>query len=388
MSQPPVSHLKSPLDPGTVAPTVSARVAFLSLSVVFGFPSAVAALVVSVPATLSALWSLVQGEVAAGAILVWSVTLWTGAFAWVRLSWAWCSGGQRGLSATDTRWWIALAIGALACSLVPVAMGRITEIVWGAWLLLMGPPMLICAMKLAWLRWGWWGTTPHSSEADLPASGPDMPQLAGVQHEESPAPSASPMIPPEGRSPVQNGVECVSDRSADPIVPLRAAAPLPDSESRRLPPVKSSSQQIWFALNCCLIGLPLTLVSLACVVYVLFVSAHGGDVGGVILAFLIWFAAVGASALALVRLSWRWLFRHEPMGDASPYSWRLLQATLLAQLVAWFVMLHVGADIGFDSRSLPLVLILLIPGVPLAGGAAHLAWVRRREVTEGRAARS
>ncbi|WP_312239133.1 hypothetical protein [Stenotrophomonas sp.] len=148
-------------------------------------------------------------------------------------------------------------------------------------------------------------------------------------------------------------------------------------------PARAGSQQVWFILHGLLVAPLLLLAALCGFLMVLFVMAHGRSsaIQEVIVVFVVWSVAVGVSALGLLRLGRAWVCHDRPLSHGDPGGWRFLLATLLAQFLLWGAIVHIG--IGFGHGLFPGVLFL-IPSVPAGGCAAHLAWLRHRDIAGNR----
>jgi hypothetical protein len=137
-----------------------------------------------------------------------------------------------------------------------------------------------------------------------------------------------------------------------------------------------SRYQIGSAVHLLAVGLPLMVVSLACFLVIVPLAVFEGGVSlvGLRRGFLAWYGTVLAGAAAMARLGWDWLVRRRPLRQGSARAWWFLLAALLVQPVTWWAMLRFGS--GLESSQYGRY---LWAGTPLAGCAAHLAWLRWRE---------
>lgn len=121
--------------------------------------------------------------------------------------------------------------------------------------------------------------------------------------------------------------------------------PVPSQSSPSL-----SRYQIGSAVHLLAVGLPLMVVSLACFLVIVPLAVFEGGVSlvGLRRGFLAWYGTVLAGAAAMARLGWDWLVRRRPLRQASA-----LESSQYGRYL-W-------------------------AGTPLAGCAAHLAWLRWRE---------
>lgn len=111
-----------------------------------------------------------------------------------------------------------------------------------------------------------------------------------------------------------------------------------------------SRYQIGSAVHLLAVGLPLMVVSLACFLVIVPLAVFEGGVSlvGLRRGFLAWYGTVLAGAAAMARLGWDWWVRRRPLRQGSALESRQYGRYLWA-------------------------------GTPLAGCAAHLAWLRWRE---------
>ncbi|HGK7304899.1 MULTISPECIES: hypothetical protein [Stenotrophomonas] len=88
-------------------------------------------------------------------LVCWGVSGALGIVAWVRIGADFLLQGRSGLQAMGRVWWGLLLLGAFA-AIPAVVLGVVvglTERAQGFALLLYGPPLLLPAAHLAWLRW-------------------------------------------------------------------------------------------------------------------------------------------------------------------------------------------------------------------------------------------
>lgn len=88
-------------------------------------------------------------------LVCWGVGGTLGIVAWLRIGADFVLLGRSGLQAIGRVWWGLLLLGALAAipaAVLGLAVG-LTERAQGFALLLFGPPLLLPAAHLAWLRW-------------------------------------------------------------------------------------------------------------------------------------------------------------------------------------------------------------------------------------------
>jgi len=126
----------------------------LSLALLFGLPGLLLGGTVALVGVYSGLMQ--ETRLLSRLLLVcWGAAGALGIVTWLHIGASFLLQGRPGLQAVGRLWWSLLALGALAA--VPAAvLGLVvglTERMEGFGLLLFGPPLLLPAAHLAWLRW-------------------------------------------------------------------------------------------------------------------------------------------------------------------------------------------------------------------------------------------
>ncbi|WP_367381353.1 hypothetical protein [Stenotrophomonas cyclobalanopsidis] len=126
----------------------------LALALLFGLPGLLLGGTVALVGVYSGLMQ--ETRLLSRLLLVcWGVSGALGIVAWVRIGADFLLQGRSGLQAMGRLWWGLLLLGILAA--IPAAvLGMVvglTERAEGLGLLLFGPPLLLPAAHLAWLRW-------------------------------------------------------------------------------------------------------------------------------------------------------------------------------------------------------------------------------------------